>query len=161
MLLLASMCRFIKMKNIIPLLIIVLVFTVKPVAAQTVEQPVVHAILFWMDGCSHCHEVLDNLLPPLQEKYGAQLQILLVEVVGLDDVNRLYDVAATYGIPRDQVGVPFLIIGDQVLAGSQQIPEELPGLIEYHLAQGGVERPSIPNLNEFLSQTSPVPVFTS
>jgi uncharacterized membrane protein len=160
MLLLASMCRFIKMKNIIPLLIIVLVFTVKPVAAQTVEQPVVHAILFWMDGCSHCHEVLDNLLHPLQEKYGAQLQILLVEVVGLDDVNRLYDVAATYGIPRDQVGVPFLIIGDQVLAGSQQIPEELPGLIEYHLAQGGVERPSIPNLNEFLSQTSPVPVFT-
>jgi len=96
---------------------------------EGLPQPVVHTILFWMDGCPHCHEVLDNVLPPLREKYGAQLEVLLVEVVGMDDVNRLYEVAATYGIPRDRVGVPFLIIGDQVLVGSQQILEELPGLI--------------------------------
>lgn len=120
--------------------------------------PVVHAILFWMNSCPHCHEVLDNVLPPLQEKYGAQLDILLIEVVGLDDVNRLYEVAATYSIPRDRVAVPFLLIGDQVLIGSQQIPEELPDLIERYLAQGGVDRPSIPNLNEFLIQTTPTPV---
>jgi len=125
---------------------------------EGLPQPVVHAILFWMNGCPHCHEVLDNVLPPLQEKYGAQLEILLVEVVGMDDVNRLYDLAATYGFSRDQVGVPFLIIGDQVLVGSQQIPTELPGLIEQYLAQGGVDRPSIPNLNEFLIQTTPTPV---
>ncbi len=126
---------------------------------EGLPQPVVHAILFWMDGCPHCHEVLDNVLPPLQEKYGAQLDILLVEVVGIDDLNRLYDVAATYGIPRDRVGVPFLIIGDRVLIGSRQIPDKLPGLIERHLARGGVERPSIPNLNEFLRQATPVPIF--
>lgn len=126
---------------------------------EGLPQPVVHAILFWMDGCPHCHEVLDNVLPPLQEKYGAQLDILLVEVVGIDDLNRLYDVATTYGIPRDQVGVPFLIIGDRVLIGSRQIPDKLPGLIERHLARGGVERPSIPNLNDFLRQATPVPIF--
>jgi uncharacterized membrane protein len=112
-----------------------------------------------MNGCPHCHEVLDNVLPPLQEKYGAQLEVLLVEVVGMDDVNRLYDIAATYGFSRDQVGVPFLIIGDQALIGSQQIPAELPGLIEYHLTQGGVERPSIPSLNEFPSLATPIPVL--
>jgi uncharacterized membrane protein len=125
---------------------------------EGLPQPVVHAILFWMNGCPHCHEVLDNVLPPLQERYGAQLEILLVEVVGKDDVNRLYDIAATYGIPRDQVGVPFLILGDQVLVGSQQIPEELPGLIERYLAQGGIDRPSISNLNDFLVQTTPTPL---
>ncbi|GAB4419405.1 MAG: vitamin K epoxide reductase family protein [Anaerolineales bacterium] len=126
---------------------------------EGLPQPVVHIILFWMNGCPHCHEVLDNILPPLQEKYGTQLDILLVEVVGMDDVNRLYDIAATYGYSRDQVGVPFLIIGEDVLIGSQQIPKELPSLIEFHLAQGGVERPSIPGLNEFPSLTTPVPVL--
>lgn len=125
---------------------------------EGLQQPVVHAVLFWMNGCPHCHDVLDHVLLPLQERYGAQLEVLLVEVVGMDDVNRLYDVAAAYGIPRDRVGVPFLVIGDQALVGSQQIPEELPGLIEYHLAQGGVERPPIPDLNEFLSQATPVPL---
>jgi uncharacterized membrane protein len=122
---------------------------------EDLPQPVVHAILFWMDGCSHCHEVLDNVLPPLQEKYGAQLEITLVEVSGLDDVNRLYDIAARYGISRKQVRVPFLIVGNQVLMGSQQIPEKFPGLIENYLAKGGVERPAIPNLNAFLAQSTP------
>ncbi len=122
---------------------------------EGLPQPVVHVILFWMKGCSHCHEVLENVLPPLQERYGAQLDVLLIEVVSMEDVNRLYEVAAAYGIPREQVGVPFLIIGERVLIGSQQIPEGLPGLIKYYLAQGGVDRPEIPNLDEFLLQATP------
>jgi uncharacterized membrane protein/thiol-disulfide isomerase/thioredoxin len=122
-----------------------------PARAQTAEPPVVHAILFWMDGCPHCHEVLENVLPPLQAQYGAQLEILMVEVVSMDDVNRLYEVAAAYGIPRENTGVPFMIIGDHVLIGSRQIPDELPGLIERYLAQGGVERPVISNLADFPS----------
>jgi uncharacterized membrane protein/glutaredoxin len=104
-----------------------------PAQAQTPpEYPVVQAMLFWMDGCPHCHKVLGNVLPPLQEKYGDQLQITLIEVVTVDDTNRLYEVAAHYSIPKEQVGVPFLIIGDQVLVGSDQILVELPTLIEAH-----------------------------
>lgn len=144
-------------KNFLTVILIILIALTFPSIVQAQSpQPVVHAILFWMDGCPHCHEVLDNVLPPLQERYGPQLEILLVEVVGMEDVNRLYDIAATYGFSRDQVGVPFLIIGDRALAGSQQIPEELPGLIEYHLAQGGVEKASIPGLNGFPSLATPV-----
>jgi uncharacterized membrane protein len=131
------------------------------VCDEGLPQPVVRAVLFWMNGCSHCHEVLENVLPPLQEEYGAQFDVLLVEVGGMDDVNRLYEVAASYGIPRERVGVPFLIIGDQALVGSQQIPGELPGLIEYHLAQGGVDWPVIPLLDEFLTQATPAPQAAS
>jgi uncharacterized membrane protein/thiol-disulfide isomerase/thioredoxin len=126
-------------------------------SAQSSEPPVVRAVLFWMDGCPHCHEVLDNVLPLLQEKYGMQLEVLLVKVTSMEDVERLYEVAAFYGIAREQVYVPFLVISDRVLIGSQQIPDKLPGLIEYHLAQGGVEMPSIPSLNGFLAQTVPTP----
>jgi uncharacterized membrane protein len=146
-------------KSILTIILIILIALTFPSIGQAQSpQPVVHAILFWMDGCPHCHEVLDYVLPPLQEKYGTQLDILLVEVVGLDDVNRLYEIAAAYGFSRDQVGVPFLIIGDRALAGSQQIPDELPGLIEQHLAQGGVDMPSVPKLDEFTSKTTQAPM---
>lgn len=112
----------------------------------------VQAILFWMDGCSHCHDVLDNVLPPLVEKYGAQLEISLVEISTEEDIEELYEVAAAYDIPKEQVGVPFLIIGDKVLIGSGQIPAELPGLIESYFAEGGVSLPEIPAVQSFLEQ---------
>ena len=155
--------------------VITLTLAISPVRAQTPQsQPVVRAVLFWMEGCPagvmpagwrtdgmkpsgcpHCHEVLENVLPPLRQKYGTQLEILLIEIAGMDDVNRLYEVAAAYGIPRQRVGVPFLVIGDQVLIGSAQIPDELPRLIESYLAQGGLDWPDIPNLEAFRLATAP------
>ena len=55
-----------------------------PSAAQ---KPVVRAVLFWADGCSHCHEVIDKALPSLQLKYGSQLQIAMIEVSGKDNYD--------------------------------------------------------------------------
>ena len=68
--------------------------------------PVVRAVLFWMDGCPHCHGVLENVLPPLQEKYGEQLDILLVELIGSTEVDALYKLAESLGIPNKQVKMP-------------------------------------------------------
>lgn len=148
------------MKRLVPILSAALVLiaatlTILPAAAQT-ETPVVRAILFWRNGCPHCHYVIENVLPSLQQQYGEQLDILMIEIVSAEDASRLYDVAALYGIPPERVGVPFLVIGDQVLIGSRQIPDELPGLIEAYLAQGGVDWPPVPHLDEFLLQSTPV-----
>jgi uncharacterized membrane protein len=44
-----------------------------------------------------------------------------------------------------------LVIGDKLLAGSTQIPAELPGLIEIYLAQGGVETVVLED------ETAPIP----
>jgi len=125
-----------------------------PLPAESVPAAGVRAVLFWKDGCAHCHEVLENVLPPLQEKYGQQLEILLVEVVTLEDVDRLYELAAAYGIPRERVGVPFLILGEQVLIGSTQILAEFPGLISPYLAQGGLDWPN----NPILAGLIPTPI---
>ncbi len=111
------------------------------------DQPVVRVIMFWMDGCPHCHEVINDVLPVLQERYGNQLEIKLIEVVDVEDVNYLLAVANAYGIPNDQAGVPLLIIGDHALSGSQEIPTKLPGLIDSYLAQGGVDWPPAANLS--------------
>jgi uncharacterized membrane protein len=123
---------------------------IDPATTQTGEQPVVRAMMFWMDSCDHCHYVIEEVLRPLQAEYGEQLEILLIELKGTGDVDWLYQVAAALGLAKEQVAVPFLIIGDQVLIGSQQIPAELPVLIEHYLAAGGLDYPDLQPLVDVL-----------
>ena len=117
---------------------------------QASEQPVVRAVMFWSATCGHCEYVIKNVLPPLQTRYGGQLEILLIEIASQEDVDRLFQTATAFGIDKDAVGVPFMIVGDRVLQGSQQIPAELPGLIETHLAAGGLDYPSVLALAVYL-----------
>jgi uncharacterized membrane protein len=106
--------------------------------------------MFWMDSCPHCHYVLDEVLPPLQEKYGHQLDIVLIEVTSEKEWNWLVETGASFGLPEDRLGVPFMVIGDDVLMGSEQIPKFLPLLIEQHLAAGGIDYPQVAGLAEAL-----------
>jgi ferredoxin len=113
---------------------------------RAARPPVARAVMFWRDGCLHCHKVLDRVLPPIQDKYGEQFELVLIEVLTPEDVELLMAAAAAFGIPDGSVGVPLLLIGDQALMGAWEIPSELPGLIERFLAQGGVDYPEITGL---------------
>lgn len=126
------------------------------VAAAITPQPdgVVHAVLFWINGCGHCEYVRTQTLPPLQARYGPAFDLLQVEVVTRADIDLLQAIAGRFGI--EHVGVPFLIIGEHVLVGSSQIPEELPVLIETYLEAGGVPLPVIPELERFSTMTAAV-----
>ena len=143
------------------LMMISLFLGYRPVSAQSPagttvpQQPAVRAVMFWTETCGHCRYMLDEVLPPLQSKYGEQLEIFLIELKSAEDFDRLYQTAAILGIDKDDVGVPFLVIGDQVLKGSAQIPAELPGLIEQYLAQGGVDYPNLPTLADILPASAP------
>jgi uncharacterized membrane protein len=119
------------------------------------EKPVVCAVMFWTDTCGHCKYVRENVLPPLQAQYGEQFELLSIQLVSSADVDRLYATAAAFGIPDAQVGVPFLLIGDQALIGSDQVEERLPGLIESYLAAGGVDFPRTAALEGLLPTEEP------
>jgi uncharacterized membrane protein len=125
-------------------------------AGQSTQPPVVRAVMLWLEGCGHCQYVLEEVLPPLQAQYGKQFEIILVQLVTTEDFDRLYQTAVAFGIAKDKVGVPFLVIGEQALMGSRQISEELPGLIEQYLAQGGVDYPNLASLADILP-TAPNP----
>jgi uncharacterized membrane protein len=129
-----------------------------PVEAQ---EATVRAMLFYSPACPHCHQVISEDLPPLLEKYGQQLQI-----VGVDTTQpggqALYQAAIErYHIPEERRGVPTLILGDVVLVGSLEIPQQLPGLVEQYLAQGGVDWPDIPGLAEALTAAQATPAATA
>jgi uncharacterized membrane protein len=113
--------------------------------------------MFWMEGCGHCTWVKENVLPPLAEKYGDQWRLELIELRTAEDFDHLFALGTSIGVPRETIGVPFLLIGDAVLIGSGQIPDELPGLIERHLAAGGVGWPTYPALAALLPEGTTPP----
>jgi uncharacterized membrane protein len=122
---------------------------------------VVHAVLFYSPSCAHCHQVITEDLPPLFEKYGERLQVIGIDVTQQGG-QALYQAAIQrFKIAPEQQGVPTLIVGDVVLVGSLDIPQQFPGLIEKHLAQGGVDWPDIPGMAQVLAAAQPTPTATS
>lgn len=119
----------------------------RPAQAQQ-PQPVVHAVLFYSPSCGHCEYVITQVLPPLSEKYGNQLQIVGFDVTHPTGQAMMYAAMDRFGL--QEPGVPLLVIDDITLIGSQQIPDEFPGLIEAYLKIGGVTWPDIPGLAELL-----------
>ena len=123
-------------------------------AQRVPEMPVVHAILFFSPTCPHCHEIITNVLPPLVDQYGDQLQIAGIDT-SYEMGQHLYQTAVTkFQIPDTRIGVPTLIVGDLVLVGSLEIPELFPTIIEDGLASGGIPWPDMPELMEFLPESS-------
>ncbi|MFZ6031386.1 MAG: vitamin K epoxide reductase family protein [Chloroflexota bacterium] len=128
---------------------VLLLFLARPAQAG---EPVVRAVLFYSPTCGHCHYVMSETLPPLQEEYGEQLQVVTVDVSSVEG-NALYTaVLAQYQTPPERTGVPTLIIGETYLVGSQEIPEQLPELIAAGLAAGGLDWPEIAGLEAFVTQ---------
>ena len=128
-------------------------------SAPQAAEPVVRAVLFYSDLCNHCHYVMQNVLPPLQQKYGAHLDIRMIEVSAPQNRARLRQAGTALGLAADTIGVPLLILGDRGLVGSVEIEQELPGLIEKHLAAGGVDYPRLLGVDEpaAASNASPAP----
>ncbi len=114
------------------------------------ELPVVQAVLFYSPTCSHCHTVMTEVLPPLREKYGEQLQVY--EINASEEPGSTLFNAARAMFAIESEGVPALIIGENYLLGGNDIPEKLPGLIEQYRNAGGVNLPAISNLEDAIAQ---------
>ncbi len=108
--------------------------------------PIVRAVLFYAPSCPHCHQVMTVDLPPLQVRYGSRLEIAALDVTTASGAA-LYQAAVTrFAVPAERTGVPALFVGDSVLVGSLEIPQQLPGMIDRLLALGGADWPDIPGL---------------
>jgi uncharacterized membrane protein len=138
-------------------LLLAMYASTSPVRAQTPtpEAPVVHAVMFWKVGCHFCEQTISIILPPIQEKYGAQFDLLLIRLITKKDIENFIRLADSYGIPKGGSGVPFLIIGDHVMMGPPTINDQLPELIDFYLAQGGVELPQNEILTEIIANLPP------
>jgi uncharacterized membrane protein len=144
----------------------------------------VQVVLFYSPFCGHCQQVISEELPPIVQTYntsyiwsyfgappdeetgqlppivafeGDVLQILYVDTstqVG----NELYsaNVDRFQITPEDQV-VPIMVVGEQLLIGGVEIPDQLPGLVDAWLVEGGLSWPDIPGLEEKVTALVPFP----
>jgi uncharacterized membrane protein len=135
-------------KSLFNLSILVLsVFLLAGTSPASAQSPRVMAILFFSPACGHCHKVMTEDLPPLQDKYGGQLQIYTVDTSSEEGHVLFESALERYEIPAERRGVPMLVVGETVLVGSQEIPQQLPGMIDSALEGSGIELPDIPGLN--------------
>ncbi len=121
-----------------------------PLSGQA-EEPVVNAIIFYSPTCPHCHQVINQDLPPLRQKYGSRLVI-----VGVDAStplgSTLYEaVVLHFAIPNERLGVPALVVGNTVLVGSYEIPDQFPGIVERGIAAGGIDWPPVNAIRQALA----------
>lgn len=136
------------------LLIIFLAALMTPLSIASGETVAVRAVLFYSPTCPHCEQVINEVLQPLVQKYGDQLLIIGIDT-SVPEGAQLYQATIThFQIPENRIGVPTLIIGDVVLVGSAEIPQQFPELIEIGLASGGVVWPEIPGFQEIVEATN-------
>ncbi len=131
--------------------------------AQETAIPVVKAVFFFSPNCGHCHMVINEVLIPMIDEYGEQLQIAAVDVTEQGGGTLFGQVINYLGLPQDEAVVPFLIIGETILIGSRDIPDQLPGLVSAGLEDGGIEWPPLPPIQASLppeENTNPGPEDT-
>jgi uncharacterized membrane protein/thiol-disulfide isomerase/thioredoxin len=133
------------------LALIVVLFAAPAIQSAAAQAPVVHAVLFFSPTCGHCEKVINEDLPPLVQQFKGQLDIVGIDVSQPKGME-IYQAALTaYNVPDDRIGVPTLIVGENYLVGSQEIPERLPGIVKAGLSAGGVDFPKIQGLAEVLA----------
>ena len=130
-------------RALIALILVIGLVAPMPVRAQG---PVVEAILFYSESCSHCHYIMTEFLPPLLEKYGDSVSITEVNVGTEDGYRLLLYTDTVRGVPQNQRGVPQMVLGERVLIGSDQIADNFVTLVDTYLAEGGFDLPSIDEL---------------
>lgn len=117
------------------------------------QENTVHAVLFYSPSCPHCHVVMTEVIPPLEEQYGAQLQVMELDT-SRSQGQAVFQAAIEY-YQLERVGVPTLIIGEHALIGSGEIPEFFPLLIEQYLSEGGIGWPDLPGMQAIAEEYNP------
>ena len=119
-------------------LILATLFLWAPVAGA--EEPVVRFFVFEAQDCEHCRVVGEQVLAPLQEEYGRQVEIQTFDIGAMENYEVMVRLEKEYGVSG--LAIPQIFIGDTVLVGEEEIRERLGDLVDQYLEAGGCDRPT-------------------
>ncbi|MGQ9626259.1 MAG: hypothetical protein ACUVV0_05055 [Anaerolineae bacterium] len=108
--------------------------------------PVVEIFFFYSDTCPHCHIVIEEVLPKIEQKYGDRVRIRYFEISDPDNYALMLGLERIYGVTEEQAGIPEIFLGNVVMIGSHIIRQNLDKEIERYLAMGGFEFPELDDI---------------
>lgn len=120
----------------------------------------VQAYYFYSTSCSHCMDILQNVVQPLEAKYPGLLGIRLVELSESVNYEALMKAERAFGIGASDRGLPVVLIGNKMLNGEEQTRARLVELIEAGIAGESIKLPEIPGVDPaslVISQIQPEP----
>ena len=109
-----------------------------PVAGA--EEPVVRFFVFEAQDCEHCRVVREEVLAPVQQEYGRQVEIQTFDIGAMENYEVMVRLEKEYGVSG--LAIPQIFIGDTVLVGEEQIRERLGDLVDQYLEAGGCDYPT-------------------
>lgn len=124
------------------------------------ENAKVQAYYFYSTSCSHCLDILQNIVQPLEAQYPGLIAIRLVELSESVNYEALMKAEKAFGIGASDRGLPVVLIGNEMLNGEEQTRQRFVELVEAGLEGDGIELPEIPGVDPsslVLSQVQPEP----
>jgi len=124
------------------------------------ENAKVEAYYFYSTGCSHCMDILQNIVQPLEAEYPGLLGIRLVELGESVNYEALMKAESAFGIGASDRSLPVVLIGNEMLNGEDQTRDRFVELVEAGLAGDGIKLPEIPGVDPaslVISQIQPTP----
>ena len=107
----------------------------------------VHGYYFYSNTCSHCLDILANILEPLQAENPGQIDMRLLELGTPEYYRVLLAVEEAYDVKPEQRGLPTVVLGDQILIGEAPNKENLAEIIKTGIAGSGIAFPEIPGVD--------------
>jgi len=139
-------------------IILVFLLLLSPVAYGALKQNTVRMLYFYSATCDECQDLKESFLPAIQRKYGPRVEMALLEISQLENYRTLLAIEKQSGRVLDKTP-PLVIVGKDVLAGGQEIAENLEAVIRKYQAVGGCDWPegmaggrSLPEPTEQLQQ---------
>lgn len=135
-------------------------------APAVAQDGIARAVLFFSPTCPHCRVVVEDHLPGFFRDTGGmpsmstdvsvpesersvfllrneRLEILLVDASRPIGHELFAASTISQHVPMERQGVPRLVVGDNVLVGSLEIPERFPQLVSLAIQAGGTSWPEI------------------
>jgi hypothetical protein len=90
--------------------------------------------MFFSPRCHACHEIKDNFLPRIMDKYKDKIEVVYYSIDEPQNYNALLELEDKFGI-LEHGTIPKIFLADYALIGANQIQARLENIIQEYLAQ--------------------------
>ena len=131
-----------------------------PVSANQPEGEPLQVLYFYAIDCTHCKAVYEEVLTPLMDQYGSQLDLRMLEIGIPENYELLIAVESYFGVEPAERGLPVIVAGEEVLIGEDPAREKLAAILEDN-ATTGIAWPAMPGFDPAALQHEENPQFGS